>query len=115
MRGWIGVDFDGTLCKDDADEPVPAMVQRIKDWLKQGYEVRIVTARCASVNNVLRHPKYVENQKACISAWTLKHIGVPLDATAEKDFNMLQLWDDRAVTVEKDTGRALAVTSRGNL
>ena len=53
LHGWIGVDLDGTLATFDASDPdvvgppIPAMVQRVKRWLQEGREVRIVTARAA--------------------------------------------------------------------
>ena len=52
-RGWIGVDLDGTLATHDGKRsqrigaPIPAMVERVKMWLREGREVRIVTARAA--------------------------------------------------------------------
>ena len=52
-RGWIGVDLDGTLARHDGNqskrigEPIPAMVERVKMWLREGREVRLVTARAA--------------------------------------------------------------------
>jgi hypothetical protein len=39
-----------------------------------------------------------------IQAWCLKHIGLALAVTHEKDMNMYQLWDDRAVQVIENTG-----------
>ena len=51
-KGWIGVDLDGTLAEDngydgptDIGPPVPGMVERVKEWLAKGREVRVVTAR----------------------------------------------------------------------
>lgn len=44
--GWIGVDLDGTLAEyhgwDDGriGAPIPKMVQRVKQWLAEGKEVR---------------------------------------------------------------------------
>src|SRR3990172_3027443 len=52
-EGWIGVDLDGTTAFYGAwvgggiGEPVPAMADRIRRWLAEGYDVRIVTARVA--------------------------------------------------------------------
>lgn len=46
-----------------------------------------------------------------IGDWTEKHLGVRLQATCEKDFAMIELWDDRCVAVEPNTGRALGVRS----
>ena len=50
--GWIGVDLDGTLARYDGwkgpehiGEPLMPMVERVKAWLAEGREVRIMTAR----------------------------------------------------------------------
>lgn len=49
--GYIGVDLDGTLAEyhgwgdDSIGAPVPKMLARVKKWLAEGQEVRIVTAR----------------------------------------------------------------------
>lgn len=52
--GWVGVDLDATLCYYDKwrgpthiGKPIPAMVSRVEQWLKDGKDVRIVTARVA--------------------------------------------------------------------
>ena len=43
MDAWIGVDLDGTLAhykgwkgRDHIGEPIPAMMQRVKQWLEEG-------------------------------------------------------------------------------
>lgn len=110
MEKWIGVDFDGTLCVDDTGQPVRAMVDRIQEWLRRGIEVRIVTARASRQGQSDSERDY---NILLVSRWCQQHIGVPLEVTCEKDYFMAELWDDRAVTVEKDTGRPLAEPSRG--
>jgi len=100
-KGWIGVDLDGTLAHYDGwygpahiGEPVPAMLTRVKDWLADGREVRIFTAR-ASV------PEYVP----FVTQWLGKQ-GLPaLKVTNVKDFAMVALWDDRCVQVETNSGK----------
>lgn len=103
--GWIGVDLDGTLAKYDhwrgiehIGEPIDPMVYRVKQWLAQGREVRIFTARVADTdtNNLI----IVQT----IDKWCLEHIGVKLPVTNVKDFEMVELWDDRAVQVYPNTG-----------
>lgn len=111
-RGWIGVDLDGTLAfyehKDEWDgsigEPIPAMVERVRAWLRQGIEVRIVTARVSSVEGVTDGPREVDAQRQLVAEWCLKHIGRALKVTAAKDYHMRELWDDRAVQVVCNTG-----------
>jgi hypothetical protein len=118
-KGWIGVDFDGTLAKYDGwnggalGEPVPAMLARVKRWLAEGKEVRIVTARvglCGDTNDegTADDAAFADDQRAKIQAWCETHLGEPLTVTASKDFRMVELWDDRAIQVLPNTGRSLA-------
>lgn len=109
----IGVDFDGTLVRwtgrrfvdyepDKIGEPIPEMVARVKQWLLNGYDVVIFTARV--------HPSYLlgsEIARSAIEEWCEKTFGVILEITCMKDPKMSQIWDDIAVSVEKDTGRVL--------
>ena len=102
-QGWIGVDLDGTLAKYDGwkgvthiGEPVPLMVNRVKDWISCGTEVKIFTARVSGEDAIAaRH---------AIEKWCERHIGVVLRVTNEKDYAMIALYDDRAVQVEENTG-----------
>lgn len=103
--GWIGVDLDGTLAKytkfegpDVIGEPIPIMVQRVKDWLKQGKEVRIFTARISD-------PAEADVAHSTIVKWCEEHIGRILPVTCTKDHNMIELWDDRAIQVIPNTGK----------
>lgn len=117
--GWVGVDFDGTLAKydgwkgaDQLGEPIPEMVARVKAWISQGIEVRIFTARIYPIGT----SEYdADDQRsrdatlayAAIFVWCREHIGRILPVTCVKDYGMVELWDDRAVQVVKNTGRAV--------
>lgn len=105
---WIGVDLDGTLAKysgwrgpDHIGEPIDPMVARVVQWLAEGKDVRIFTARVACG----------EPERsvviAAIGAWCQEHFGCVLPVTNEKDMHMIQLWDERAVGVETNTGAVL--------
>jgi hypothetical protein len=101
--GWYGFDLDGTLAFYDGwkgdehiGDPIPSMVTRVQAYLALGRECRIMTARMSAGN--------VERQAFLIGQWTLKHIGKVLPATCCKDYNMVELWDDRAVQVIPNTG-----------
>lgn len=100
IPGWIGVDLDGTLAEYTAwkggshiGKPVPLMLRRVRAWLEAGYTVKIMTARAS-----------VSGGAAPVSQWLEKH-GLPdLEVTNQKDFEMIELWDDRAVQVVANTG-----------
>ena len=114
-RRWIAVDFDGTLatfgCNWPEDyratgQPIPTMVERVKQWIADGEDVRIFTARMDCY-----HPLYgqldPEQVLTPLREWMIKHIGVMLPVTNVKDYWCKALYDDRAVQVEKDTGRLI--------
>jgi hypothetical protein len=108
MNGWIGVDLDGTLAEytewqgaAHIGKPIPLMVERVKKWLADGKQVKIFTARVSN-NNSAR-----EESLQAIAKWTEKHIGQSLEVTAEKDYFMVELWDDRCAQVIPNTGVAL--------
>lgn len=109
--GWIGVDFDGTLATDVGEHPIPAMVERVKRWLSLGIEVRIVTARVNTGDGEWSYADRVRAE-AHLKEWCKTHIGKELPITCQKDFNMYQLWDDRAVQVVKDTGERVGNINR---
>jgi hypothetical protein len=113
-KGWIGVDLDGTLAhysgwkgERHVGEPVQPMLDRVKEWLAAGIEVRIFTARVSTAEGD-RADDGISEIRAAIQDWCEKH-GLPrLPVTNVKDFQMIQLWDDRAVAVEENTGRAFS-------
>ena len=112
-RGWIGVDLDGTLAvytgwqgEHHIGEPIKPMVKRVKEWLDQGVEVRIFTARVGTTKD----DRDISRVRATIESWCFQHIGVALPITNLKDFGMIELWDDRAVQVVKNTGRRVGRT-----
>lgn len=113
-NGWIGVDLDGTLAEwygwaasgGKIGAPIPAMVDRVKRWLADGIEVRIFTARAAGGLDThgLRDPGVAI---ANVQAWCINHIGHALPVTNVKDHEMIELWDDRAIQIERNTGRRM--------
>jgi hypothetical protein len=112
---WIGVDLDGTLAEYSGwisirhvGDPVPVMLERVKAWLEEGIEVRIFTARVC-------HPAWRTDGIYAIRDWCEKH-GLPrLRVTNAKDFGMIELWDDRAVRVETNSGRRVDQALRSGL
>lgn len=110
MSGWIAVDLDGTLAEYSGWQgpthigpPVPPMRDRVRRWLDEGLDVRIFTARVSTPDQVERAA--VEN---AINRWCAEHIGCLLPITCVKDYGMIALYDDRAVSVVQNTGELLA-------
>jgi hypothetical protein len=108
-EGWIGCDLDGTLAEyypghfgTFIGQPIPLMKTRVLKWLADGYEVRIMTARATD-----------EMQVMLIKQWLVDNGFPPLEVTNMKDYNMLELWDDRAVQVEMNTGKLIGHSTRG--
>lgn len=103
-NGWYGVDLDGTLAYYDKwrgvahiGDPIPKMYDRVKQWMVMGRDVRIFTARsypCDTSNESIQY----------IKLWCVKHFGFELPITHMKDQHMLELWDDRVVQINKNTG-----------
>lgn len=132
-NGWVGVDLDGTLAQYDSwvsaehvGEPVGAMLFRVRKWLADGVDVRIFTARVYPLTYVgplsdtapcaawhlpsgytQDNPRVAEAIVAAkaIMRWCIEHFGRTLPITSQKDYSMRELWDDRAVQVEPNTGR----------
>lgn len=112
MRGWIGVDLDGTLAEYKGwtgdpfaiGPPVLKMVERVKKWLDEGKQVWIVTARVNYEDDPSKAVAEQQKMHEAIQRWCLKHIGVALPITYKKNYSMIELWDDRAVQVIPNTG-----------
>ena len=109
-NGWVGVDLDGTLAHYNGwkgpahiGEPIKPMVEKIKQLLQQGANVKVFTARVCST----QPEEELAIAKKTIAEWTLKHIGRELDSTAEKDWNMIEFYDDRAIHVQYNTGQTI--------
>lgn len=100
----IAVDLDGTLAKWSPDKfdpavigaPIKPMVERVKHWLDMGHEVVIFTARVSTPGSFPHIHRWLREQ------------GLPeLRITNRKESEMEEFWDDRAVAVERNTGRIL--------
>lgn len=109
-HGWIGVDLDGTLAeyngwKDVAHigPPIPKMVERIREWIRRGQAVRIFTARVYDDGTIAGGHR-ATLARGYIRDWCWRELGFELPITCQKDFGMIELWDDRAVRVVANTG-----------
>lgn len=106
--GWIGVDFDGTLATytgyhgpSALGKPIPKMLNRVKGWISAGKNVKIMTARAnPSSGNA-------SESISAIKKWCRQYIGKELDVVYKKDSHMEELWDDKAIHVQKNTGNII--------
>jgi len=111
--GWIGVDLDGTLARypnpkgfEEIGDIIEPMKQRILNWLAKDITVKIMTAR---VSGAPDESLYFTRE---IQVWLVKN-GLPaLEVTCKKDYAMLELYDDRAIQVEMNTGRLIGHSTR---
>jgi fructoselysine-6-P-deglycase FrlB-like protein len=95
---WIGVDLDGTLAtyEDGQKEigfPIIPMMTLVKEWVQDGKEVRIFTARAGDSAQI---PK--------IQKWLDENGLGGLKITNVKDLAMVAHYDDKAVRVQRNTG-----------
>lgn len=108
---WVGFDFDGTISRTDnaghfeppypLGEPIPEMIATIKSLLAAGITVKIFTARaCASANI------------PAIQDWTERHGLGRLAVTHQKDYDLIRYFDDRAIQMVPDQGRAIVTAHR---
>jgi hypothetical protein len=102
---WIGVDLDGTLAEyhgwsAEIGPPIPRMMERMYKWIHTpGLRVKIFTARAAMGTNAI----------VVVQQWLNKYNLPDLEVTNVKDMYMIELWDDRAIQVIKNTGIAIGV------
>lgn len=102
-RTTVAVDLDKTLAFQDKfrghehiGKPIPEMLQRVKDWIKEGTKVVIFTARAHNPKNI-----------PPIKAWLREHLGTDLPVTNIKRPEFGKIYDDRAVTIQANTGRIM--------
>lgn len=107
MKDRIAVDLDSTLAVwtgwkgiEEIGEPIPAMLQRVKDWLRDGVEVSIFTARVSADQK----PEDAAKARIAIRAWLITHLGQELPITADKSMYFAEFWDDRSVQVVPNQG-----------
>lgn len=112
QKAWVGFDLDGTLAEYDRWEgvrhigkPIPKMIARVKELLDGGASVKVFTARVCCSQDGLSEAQIAE----IIESWCLEHIGVALPITNQKDFACIAIYDDRSISIEKNTGESHAL------
>ena len=109
-RGWIAVGLDSVLAEYVRFEgagiigpPVPAMVTRVKAWLAEGRDVRILTARISHDGTAQRMMEAQQAHRA-VERWCELQVGRVMPVTCMIDFKTTEVWLDRAVQVIPNTG-----------
>jgi hypothetical protein len=126
--GWIGFDLDGVLSnmsgpgENFLNPPVwigfpavnpdtgrPDMVLLAKKYLAEKKVVKIVTARVGRFcNGMAISESSRDHAREAIKLWCEKYIGQVLLVTAEKDYDMEFLYDDRAIQVVSDRAQLVS-------
>lgn len=125
-HGWIGVDLDGTLAEYEAwtgdyeriGLPVHRMLEQVKAWIANGWEVRIFSARASHLLKYELGERVSSAELAgaraaidAIRTWCINHVGHDLKVTCVKDNHCFLMVDDRAISVDKNTGEMHASPS----
>lgn len=99
-KGWIGFDLDGTLAEytewkgaDHIGKPIEPIIRIAKQYIEQGYTIKIFTARAC-----------VPEQIPPVKKWCIENGLGDLEVTNQKDFGMILLYDDRCVQVMPNKG-----------
>ena len=107
-RGWIAVDLDGTLAEyagwrgpETIGRAIPKMLERVRFWILAGIPVKVFTARASD-------PRQVPYIRSWLDKYQLQEVKI----THVKDFDMIELWDDRAISIQRNTGEILGGESR---
>lgn len=113
----IAVDFDGTLAQYEGykgvgvyGEPVLSMLERVRRWVAEGREVVIFTARVAPRIEDDGRQDWSDSkaERYLIQQWLIKHKLPRLEVTCIKHKRIKEFWDDRAVSIETNTGQPIS-------
>ena len=116
-RMWTGFDLDYTAAEGHSPyrsemigEPIPKIIELMKEKLAEGKRVKIFTARVCVTNqrspwsDSVADKEYANFQHMLITNWSIRNLGIDLEVTCVKDFLCEEIYDDRAWRVEKNTG-----------
>jgi hypothetical protein len=110
IQPWTAFDLDGTIAEYTTfidPTHIGKLIEgeatnELRRLLSEGKKVKIFTARASDADPKVRHAIL-----EAIAEWTLANFGQSLPVTCIKDYGMIRLYDDRAIQVEKNTGRII--------
>ncbi len=107
QKRWVGVDFDGTLSRDDGEGhllppyplgiAVPEMISMVQSLLAAGVTVKIFSARACEPESI-----------PSLQDWAERHGLGRLEVTNRKDFDLIRFYDDRAIQIVPNRGKSIA-------
>jgi hypothetical protein len=92
------------LTLSSVGRPVKAILKRIRAWREAGWEVRLITARACDPDCLPEVRKWLKRRKL-----------TDMPITNRVDRYCVEIWDDRAIQVERNTGnpvRSLSMHTR---
>jgi hypothetical protein len=113
-KAWYGFDLDGTLVVHEPDnkdfmnvgEPVSLMVERAKQYLAAGKQIKIFTARVYSTGEVGEEER-IAQVVGNIEEWCKINLGQAVPVTNIKDRYMQYIYDDRCRQVVPNVGTVI--------
>lgn len=114
---WYGFDLDGTIADNSLHtfgfgtigKPIKPMCNQMKRLHRQGYDVRIFTARLSDVGKTRRQQARIKDH---IWQWCDVNLGFRPPIVDRKDASMEALYDDRAKQVVRNKGLCYENTNR---
>lgn len=117
-RPWYGFDLDGCAAKSiepfDAGrigEPIASIVDLMYEMMRQSKRIKIFTARVCETGQLshisghIADRAFADWQHSLITLWNKRNLGRDIEVTCIKDFLCLEIYDDRAWRVAKNTGK----------
>jgi len=107
----IFVDFDETLAEYDhwrgpdvTGEPIPEMVEKVKQAMANGDKIVIFSARVNPGDGNYEDSLSATRSLLAIAQWCQQIFGMLLPITHEKSRHVDEIWDDRARQVLPNAG-----------
>jgi hypothetical protein len=84
-------------------EPIPSMLNLVKENIKNGNDIKIFTARVSTYGSIKRIYDSII-ARYYINIWVKKNVGYKLDIVCAKDFKTRKIYDDIAISIKTNEG-----------